>query len=150
MAQHGTALDAPASAPASTDAAADTPGAPEPQAVKRRRNPVVAAWLSIVPGLGQLYNLQLRKALAFFLMWLFTLGPAVLLIMFGERFGHSLLEQKQFGAFLLVAFASIIVFLVLFLLGLTYWAAAAIDARRSAIELREGRPPTQKWWKLRL
>jgi TM2 domain-containing membrane protein YozV len=140
MAQHGTALEAPPPvAPATA-----------PSVVTRRRNPVLAAALSIVPGLGQLYNFQPRKALAFFCMWLFSLGPSVLLIMFGERLGHSLLERKQFGLFLLVAFASIIAFLVLFLLGLTYWAAAAIDARRSAKELSEGRPPTQRWWKLRL
>jgi TM2 domain-containing membrane protein YozV len=141
MAQHGHALDAPPVVPPATAA---------PAVVTRRRNPVVAAVLSLVPGLGQVYNLQFRKALAFFAMWLFTLGPSILLIMGGERLGHSLLEHKQFGLFLLVAFASIIAFLVLFLLGLTYWAAAAIDARRSAIELTEGRPPTQRWWKLRL
>ncbi|HXA30354.1 MAG TPA: hypothetical protein VN193_16590 [Candidatus Angelobacter sp.] len=141
MAQHGQALDAPPSVPPATTA---------PSVVTRRRNPAVAVALSIVPGLGQLYNFQPRKALAFLSMWLFTLGPSILLITYGERLGHSLLERKQFGLFLLVAFASIIAFLVLFLLGLTYWAAAAIDARRSAIELTEGRPPTQRWWKLRL
>jgi arabinogalactan oligomer / maltooligosaccharide transport system permease protein len=117
---------------------------------QRRRNPVVAATLSILPGLGQVYNLQWRKALTFFLIWLFTMGPSVLLIMGGERFGHSLLERKQFGLFLLVAFASIIAFLVLFLLGLTFWASAIVDARRSARELSEGAPPTQRWWRLRL
>lgn len=117
---------------------------------RRRRNPVVAATLSIVPGLGQLYNLQVRKAIAFLLLWVFTLGPSILLIMVGEDFGHRLLLDKQFGLFLLVAFASIIAFLVLFLLGLTFWAAAIVDARRSAKELSEGLPPTRKWLKLRL
>jgi arabinogalactan oligomer/maltooligosaccharide transport system permease protein len=117
---------------------------------QRRRNPVVAATLSILPGLGQIYNLQWRKALTFFLIWVFTIGPSVLLIMGGERFGHSLLEQKQFGLFLLVAFASIIAFLVMFLLGLTFWAAAIVDARRSARELSQGAPPTQRWWALKL
>jgi arabinogalactan oligomer/maltooligosaccharide transport system permease protein len=133
--------------PAVSDAPAPAPGPPPP---RRRRNPVVAATLSILPGLGQVYNLHFRKALAFFLIWVFTIGPSVLLIMGGERFGHSLLEQKQFGLFLLVAFGSIIAFLVLFLLGLTFWAAAIVDARRSAKELSEGSPPTQTWWKLRL
>ena len=117
---------------------------------QRRRNPTVAATLSILPGLGQVYNLQWRKALTFVLLWLFTMGPSVLLIMGGERFGHSLLERKQFGLFLLVAFASIIAFLVMFLLGLTFWASAIVDARRSARELSEGAPPTQRWWMLRL
>ena len=118
--------------------------------VRRRRNPVLAATLSILPGLGQLYNLQVRKAIGFFLLWVFTLGPSILLITAGEGFGHHLLVDKQFGLFLLVAFASIIAFLVLFLLGLTFWAAAVVDARRSAKELTEGLPPTRNWLKLRL
>jgi hypothetical protein len=117
---------------------------------QRTRNPNLAATLSILPGLGQLYNFQPRKALAFLVTWLLTMGPSVLLIMGGERFGHDLLERKDFGLFLLVAFASIIAFLVLFLLGLTFWAAAIVDARRSAKELSDGRPGTQRWWMLRL
>jgi arabinogalactan oligomer / maltooligosaccharide transport system permease protein len=116
----------------------------------RRRNPGVAAALSVVPGLGQLYNLQWRKAVFFLLATLLTVGPSVLLIMGGERFGHHLLEQKAFGVFMLVAFGSIIVFLVLFLLGLTFWASAIVDARRSARELSEGRPGTERWWLLKL
>jgi hypothetical protein len=121
--------------------------APPPQ---RRRNPTLAATLSILPGLGQLYNFQPRKALTFFVSWLLTLGPSILLITAGEGFGHGLLEDKQFGAFLIVAFASILAFLVLFLLGLTVWASAIIDARRSAKELTQGLPPTQRWMKLKL
>lgn len=117
---------------------------------QRRRNPTLAATLSILPGLGQVYNLQVRKAIAFFLLWLLTLGPSVLLIMAGENFGHHLLLDKQFGGFLLLAFASIIAFLVLFLLGLTFWAAAIVDARRSARELSEGLPPTRNWLRLKL
>jgi len=116
----------------------------------RRRNPSVAAALSVVPGLGQLYNLQWRKAIFFLLATLLTVGPSVLLIMGGERFGHHVLEQKAFGIFMLVAFGSIIVFLVLFLLGLTFWASAIVDARRSARELSEGRPGTERWWLLKL
>ena len=117
---------------------------------RRRRNPQLAASLSVVPGLGQVYNLQWRKALFFLLATLLTVGPSVLLIMAGENFGHHLLESRDFGAFLLVAFASIIVFLVLFLLGLTFWASAIVDARRSARELSEGLPATQRWWLLKL
>jgi hypothetical protein len=111
------------------------------QQQQRRRNPTLAASLSIVPGLGQLYNLQVRKAIVFLLLWVFTLGPSVLLIMAGEDFGHHLLVDKQFGVFLLVAFASIIAFLILFLLALTFWAAAVVDARRSA---------KRNWLKLKL
>ncbi len=128
----------------------DHDGADAPPPVRRRRDPTVAATLSIVPGLGQLYNFQPRKALTFFLVTLLTLGPSVLLIMAGESFGHDLLQRRSFGLFLLVAFGSIIAFLVLFLLGLTFWASAVVDARRSAKELSEGRPPTQRWLRLKL
>jgi hypothetical protein len=134
------AVDAPA--PAVTAMASPRP--------VRRRRPDVAATLSIVPGLGQLYNFQPRKALFFLLATVLTIGPSILLITGGERFGHDLLERKSFGPFLLVAFGSILVFLVLFLLGLTLWASAIVDARRSARELSEGRPPTQRWWLLKL
>jgi arabinogalactan oligomer / maltooligosaccharide transport system permease protein len=122
----------------------------DPAVRPRRRNAQVAVGLSIVPGLGQVYNGQVRKALFFFLATLLTIGPSILLITGGERFGHDLLERKDFGAFLLVAFGSVIVFLVLFLLGLTFWASAIVDARRSARELSEGRPGTQRWWLLKL
>jgi len=121
-----------------------------PAPPQRRRNPTLAATLSILPGLGQLYNFQPRKAITFLLSWVLTMGPSILLITAGEGFGHRLLEDKQFGAFLVVAFASILAFLVLFLLGLTVWASAVIDARRSARELSQGLPPTQRWMKLKL
>jgi len=117
---------------------------------QRRRNPRLAAGLSVVPGLGQVYNLQVRKALFFLLATLLTMGPSVLLITAGERFGHDLLEHKHFGAFLVAALGSILIFLMLFLLGLTFWASSIVDARRSARELSEGRPGTQRWWLLRL
>lgn len=129
------------------DEAAVEVTAPAP---RRRRNRDVAAGLSVVPGLGQLYNLQPRKAAFFLLATLLTIGPAVLLIMGGERLGSTLLERKQFTAFLLIAFASIVVFLALFIAGLAMWASAAVDARRSAEELSEGRPPTGRWWLFRL
>lgn len=121
-----------------------------PPVRQRRRNPGLASALSVVPGLGQVYNLQPRKAIFFFLATLLTLGPSILLIMAGERFGHDLLQHKHFGGFLVAAFGSILVFLLLFLLGLTFWASSIVDARRSARELSEGRPGTQRWWLLKL
>lgn len=99
----------------------------------------IAVALSMVPGLGQLYNGQWRKALFFLIGTVLCLGPAVLLITAGERFGHSLLSGQQSGLFLLVAFLSVMVFLLLFIMGLFLWASAAADARRTAMALREGR-----------
>ena len=47
--------------------------ASRPCAIPTRRSPSAS---SIVPGLGQLYNRQPRKALFFFLWTVFTIGPA--------------------------------------------------------------------------
>ena len=97
-----------------------------------------AVALSLVPGLGQLYNRQPRKALFFFLGTVLSIGPAVLLITYGEGFGHALLDGHHLSAFLVVAFGSVLVFLVLFVLGLFLWASSAADARRTAGALRSG------------
>ena len=97
-----------------------------------RPNRRIAGLLCVVPGLGQLYNGQPRKASFFLLGTLLTLGPAVLLIMFGERVGHSLIDSGHSAIFLLVAFVSVLVFLVLFISGLFFWASSAADARRTA------------------
>ena len=104
-----------------------------------RRDWRVATGLSVLPGLGQLYNGQWRKALFFLLSTLLSLGPAVLLITAGETFGRSLLDQHHLALFLLVAFGSVLCFLLLFILGLFFWASAAADARNTARALRDGR-----------
>ncbi len=106
----------------------------------RRPNPGLAATLSIVPGLGQLYNGHPRKAV-FYLCWtLFTIGPAVLLIMAGQSIGHSLLERHSGALFLLIALISVFAFIGLFLAGLFVWASSIIDAYQSAVALGAGEP----------
>ena len=106
--------------------------------LERRPDSRVAAGLSLVPGLGQLYNGQPRKAILFLLATVLTIGPAVLLITAGEGFGHSLLAGHHFGPFLVVSFGSVLLFLLLFVLGLYTWASAATDAHHTARALREG------------
>jgi hypothetical protein len=104
----------------------------------RRPNPGLAAGLSIVPGLGQLYNRQPRKA-AYYLLWtVFTLGPAVLLIMAGQAVGHTLLTHHSGALFLVVALFSVFAFIGLFLAGLFLWASSIIDAYQSAVALGAG------------
>ena len=98
----------------------------------------IAVALSAVPGLGQLYNGQWRKALFFLIGTVLSIGPAVLLITAGERFGRSLLDSGQMALFLLVALVSVMLFLFLFVMGLFLWASAAADARRTAMALRQG------------
>lgn len=99
----------------------------------------LAVGLSLIPGLGQLYNGQWRKALFFFLGTVLCLGPAVVLITAGEHLGRSLLGGGLMALFLLIAFISVLVFLLLFVMGLFLWASAAADARRTAMALRDGR-----------
>jgi TM2 domain-containing membrane protein YozV len=104
----------------------------------RRPNSQIAVGLSIVPGLGQLYNLQPRKALYFFGWTVGTIGPGVLLIIAGQSVGHALLTDHLGALFLLVALISVLAFLSLFLAGLYIWASGAIDAWQSAAALSAG------------
>jgi hypothetical protein len=104
----------------------------------RHPNPQIAVGLAIVPGLGQLYNRQPRKALFFFLWTLFTIGPAILLIIAGQSVGHALLTRHLGALFLLVALVSVFAFLSLFLAGLFVWASSAIDAWQSAVAIASG------------
>jgi uncharacterized BrkB/YihY/UPF0761 family membrane protein len=104
----------------------------------RRPNPQIAVGLAIVPGLGQIYNRQPRKALFFFLWTVFTIGPAVLLIIAGQSVGHALLTRHLGALFLLVALLSVFAFLSLFLAGLFIWASSAIDAWQSAAAIGAG------------
>ena len=97
----------------------------------------VAVALSVVPGLGQLYNGQWRKALFFLIGTLLSIGTAVLLITYGEHFGRSLLDGQHLALFLLVAFVSVMLFLFLFVVGLFLWASAIADARRTAMALSQ-------------
>jgi len=108
----------------------------------------VAAGLSVLPGLGQLYNGQVVKALLYFFGALLTLGPAILLITTGEGIGHALLGAHVFAVFFLVAFLSVLIFLALFVIGLFIWASAAVDARRSATAICAGREEeaAQTWF----
>ena len=113
----------------------------------RRRDWRIAAALSVIPGAGQLYNGQVRKALFYAVATLLTIGPAVLLITFGERLGSGLLERHSFGPFLLLALGSVLLFLLVFILGLYFWASAVVDARYSARELTAGVPGADnRWW----
>jgi len=121
------------------------------QPATRTRDPRTAAALSALPGLGQIYNGQRGKAGFFSLAVLFTIAPAVLLIMLGERVGTQLIRDQRGALFLLFAFVSIVVFLALLLLGLTFWASSIVDARRSALELNRGdAAAAQRWWFFRL
>lgn len=112
----------------------------------RHRSSRFAVGTSIVPGLGQLYNFEPRKAAFFFLGTVLSIGPAVILIMVGEQLGRHLLDQHSGAGFLAVAFGSILAFLVLFVFGLYVWGSAVVDASRTARRLSRGEPEGAGRW----
>lgn len=115
--------------------------------MSRRRDWRVAAGLSLVPGLGQLYNSQPLKALFFLLGTGVTIAPALVLITIGERVGRELLVGGHYAGFLLFSFGSILVFLALLVLGLFLWASAVSDARRTAQTPTLGEDSSgRRWW----
>ena len=126
------------------------PAAAASRLPRRQRSPGVASGLSVIPGLGQLYNLQPGKAL-FFLPA--ALLPTVVLALgfswAARRLGPNLLNRGDGAVFPFVVLIGVIVFLGLFILGLTFWASAVVDARRSAEDLSTGRQPRGRWWLLR-
>ena len=61
--------------------------------------------------------------------------PALSAIFVAQFFGLHL----GIVDYVLIAFVSVLVFLLLFVMGLFLWASAAADARRTALALRDGR-----------
>jgi arabinogalactan oligomer/maltooligosaccharide transport system permease protein len=117
-------------------------------ATGRRRSVRLATWLSAIPGLGQLYNRQPKKAAIFLLgvvaLFVFTLNiPGAT--------GELLALWKPRGSFmvvlsLLLEMISLLVFMTTFLLALTFWYDAMHDARRTAQEVNGEREPGGRWW----
>ena len=115
---------------------------------QRRASVRLATWLSAVPGLGQLYNRQPRKALIFLLgvvgLFLVTLnipGATGELLAFWKPRGSAMVLLS-----LLVEILSLLVFISTFLLALTLWYDAMHDARRTAQERNGQREPGGRWW----
>jgi hypothetical protein len=104
--------------------------------------------LSAVPGLGQLYNRQPKKAAIFLLgvvgLFLLTLnipGATAELLAFWKPRGSAMVLLS-----LLVEILSLLLFMSVFFLALTFWYDAMHDARRTA-QVRNGeRKPGGRWW----
>jgi arabinogalactan oligomer/maltooligosaccharide transport system permease protein len=115
---------------------------------QRRASVRLATWLSAVPGLGQLYNRQPKKALIFLLgvagLFIVTLnipGATGELLAFWKPRGSAMVLLS-----LLVEMLSLLVFISTFLLALTFWYDAMHDARRTAQERNGERQPGGRWW----
>src|SRR6202035_3622873 len=98
---------------------------------QQRASVRLATWLSAIPGLGQLYNRQPKKAAIFLLG---VVGLFVLTLNIPGATGE------------LVALFSLLVFMITFLLALTFWYDAMHDARRIAQERNGQRKPGGRWW----
>jgi len=114
----------------------------------RRASPRLATWLSAVPGLGQLYNRQPRKAAIFLLgvagLFVVTLnipGATAELLAFWKPRGSAMVLLS-----LLVEMLSLLLFMSTFFLALTFWYDAMHDARRTAQERNGEREPGGRWW----
>ena len=108
----------------------------------------LATWLSVIPGLGQLYNRQPKRAALFLLgvvaLFVLTLnipGATAELLAFWRPRGNGMVMLS-----LLVEMLSLLLFMATFLLGLIVWYDAMHDARRTAQEINGTRNPTGRWW----
>ena len=115
---------------------------------QQRASVRLATWLSAIPGLGQLYNRQPKKAAIFLLG---VVGLFVLTLNIPGATGELLAFWKPRGSTmvllsLLVELFSLLVFMITFLLALTFWYDAMHDARRIAQERNGQRKPGGRWW----
>ena len=125
------------------------PHPPEVLAPPQRRASVkLATWLSAVPGLGQLYNRQPKRAAVFLLgvvgLFYLTLNiPGVTdeLLAWWKPRGSAMVLLS-----LLVQMLSLLIFMSTFFLALTFWYDAMHDARRTAQERNGERQPGGRWW----
>ncbi len=108
------------------------------------QNPRIACWLSVVPGLGQLYNgypgraaIALLGTLACFALSLVAVeGPNTVLPAIGAG-----------GLLTVIAgIVGVLLFLTFFLAGMTFWYIAFHDALTTARDLRAGRASKGRWW----
>jgi len=122
--------------------------APVQSPPRHRASVRLATWLSVVPGVGQLYNRQPKKAVVFlfgvvvlFLVTLNIPGATGELLAFWKPRGSAMVLLS-----LLVEMVSLLVFISTFLLALTLWYDAMHDARRTAQERNGERQPVGRWW----
>lgn len=103
---------------------------------KKKKNPLLALVLSgILPGLGQLYNRQILKALLFFVPTLVLIilarEPSTYLLKSWGRMMDMSLDMSQLTKLLIYSSAATVILV-----------AAMIDAKKSADRINEKRGVT--------
>ena len=123
---------------------------PAPVSIKtpRQRNARLAGWLSVVPGLGQLYNRQPGRA-AIFLFG--VAGLFFVCLNIPASTDHLLAWWRPRGGLmvtlsLIVQMLSLLLFVGLFMAGLTFWYASMHDARVTARRRQDDPPAAGRWW----
>jgi TM2 domain-containing membrane protein YozV len=109
----------------------------------KRRSPRLARWLSIVPGLGQLYYGAPRRAVQY------LAGVALPAVLAALIYSYTFdLGSIHVGAVLTsIAFVvSELVVLSLVVAVVSFWIAASWDARQGTVALNEGRVHEPVWW----
>jgi len=112
--------------------------------LQHRRSPRAARWLSIVPGLGQLYYGARKRAAQYFA------GVAVPALLAALVYQWSLFDLATaplggLGKSLAFLFSELVVLSLVVAL-FSFWIAASWDARQGTIALNEGREHRPKWW----
>jgi hypothetical protein len=122
-----------------------------PTISSRRLNPRRAAYLSLIPGLGQVANGQPKKAAAFLagVIALFALsfsipGLTTDLVGFWRPRGSLMVSLS-----VILELVSLLVFIALFMAALVFWYASIHDARLTAVERNAGTPTRGRWWLFR-
>jgi hypothetical protein len=110
----------------------------------RHRDWRIAAVLSIVPGAGQLYNGQARKARYYFAWASGCLGADVLFFLGGSALGRQWIADGRLILAMIFGMMAILVFIGLLVYGLFIWGSAVVDATAGAREIALGGEPSPK------
>lgn len=104
-----------------------------------------AVALSIVPGLGQIYNRQRARGLVLFVGAAGSILVSVKLLAWSIGTGPTVFNRYGIW-FLLLALVTIVVFLAGFIFGLYVWASAVVDAYSCACARARGDAQEAELW----
>ena len=113
-------------------------------ATARHRDWRLAAVLSIIPGGGQLYNGQARKARYYFMWTVGCLGADVLFFLGGSALGRQWIADGSLALAMIFGMIAIFVFIGLLVYGLFIWGSAVVDATAGSREISVGGEPSPK------
>jgi hypothetical protein len=111
-------------------------------ATARHRDWRLAAALSLIPGAGQLYNGQVRKARYYFMWAVGCLGADVLFFLGGSALGRQWIADGRLVLAMIFGMIAIFVFIGLLVYGLFIWGSAVVDATAGAREISVSGEPS--------